>query len=271
MPPRRVDKQLRYRATPAPDRDLPLGLRSCGRYRVPAGWEERLPARPFSQLFWTRAGSGALLVGGTQQTSTPGHAVLYRSRMPHAVQAGAAGWDYHFWTMDGPLAERILDGLGLVAGCYRAAAIDAALFDRLDRLLATPGPAAERHASALLYDCCCRLDPAATPAPDARVDQALELLHRRCGETDFGIAALAVACGLHRSQLSRRFTAQVGLSPSAYLQRLRLQQAARLLRGGSTPVQTVAARCGFADPDYFIRCFRRHVGCTPGNFRRQGP
>jgi AraC-like DNA-binding protein len=62
----------------------------------------------------------------------------------------------------------------------------------------------------------------------------------------------------------RKFAAAAGKSPTAYVLERRLQRAAEWLRQEpEVSVAEVALRCGFADPNYFSRAFRAHLGCTP--------
>ena len=52
-----------------------------------------------------------------------------------------------------------------------------------------------------------------------------------------------------------------------YVQRRRLLTAAAQLAQTSLPVTEIALNCGFASPGYFAACFRRLLGCTPGQYR----
>ena len=62
----------------------------------------------------------------------------------------------------------------------------------------------------------------------------------------------------------------MGLPPNAYLTRLRLQYATRLLRESSLPIKEIGARIGIADEAYFSRLFRKTNGICPSVFRADG-
>jgi len=81
---------------------------------------------------------------------------------------------------------------------------------------------------------------------------------------------LASAAGLGVSQFARRFKARVGCPPHRYLVRLRVEQAARLLRTGTMPIAQVAAACGFSHQEHLTRVLRSHLGTTPAALRRDG-
>lgn len=81
---------------------------------------------------------------------------------------------------------------------------------------------------------------------------------------------LASAAGLSVSQFARRFKARTGSPPHRYLVRLRVDQAARLLRAGTMPIAQVAAACGFSHREHLTRVLRSHLGTTPAALRREG-
>ncbi len=69
---------------------------------------------------------------------------------------------------------------------------------------------------------------------------------------------------IHPQHLSRLFSRFTGRTFSQYLLEFRLKKAAVLLEGKGRTVAEVAAACGFGSDAYFVRCFRRHYGHTPG-------
>ncbi|MBM6699189.1 helix-turn-helix transcriptional regulator [Bifidobacterium pullorum subsp. saeculare] len=47
----------------------------------------------------------------------------------------------------------------------------------------------------------------------------------------------------------------------------RMSHACDLLGSTALPVTQVAAECGYADPRYFMRVFKRRMGVTPTRYR----
>lgn len=76
--------------------------------------------------------------------------------------------------------------------------------------------------------------------------------------------------GLSKYHLIRRFSASTGLTPGAYLTRVRTEKAMELLRGTSLSIEAIAARIGYSSGSYFIKAFRGLTGLTPGEFRSGG-
>ncbi len=67
----------------------------------------------------------------------------------------------------------------------------------------------------------------------------------------------------------RVFTMMTGETPGAYLQRVRLERAASILRHDHRKTITeVGERCGFGSTSLFSRSFRAHFGVTATEYRR---
>jgi len=84
---------------------------------------------------------------------------------------------------------------------------------------------------------------------------------------DVGLDELARFSGADRFRLTRQFTRTFGLSPHAYLVRLRLRTARRLLASGASAAQ-VAAAVGFSDQSHLGRWFQRAYRLSPAGYQR---
>ena len=67
----------------------------------------------------------------------------------------------------------------------------------------------------------------------------------------------------------RRFVAATGLTPIAYVQRLRIEDAKRRLERTEDRVDEVSWRVGYEDPAFFRRLFKRTTGLAPGAYRKR--
>jgi len=67
----------------------------------------------------------------------------------------------------------------------------------------------------------------------------------------------------------RRFVAATGITPIAYVQRLRIEDAKRRLERTSASVDEISWRVGYEDGAFFRRLFKRTTGLTPGAYRRR--
>lgn len=84
------------------------------------------------------------------------------------------------------------------------------------------------------------------------------------------IDQLSEHVSLSKYHLIRRFSASTGLTPGAYLTRIRIEKAMELLRGTSLSIEAIAEQIGYSSGSYFIKAFRSLTGLTPGDFRSGG-
>jgi AraC-like DNA-binding protein len=130
---------------------------------------------------------------------------------------------------------------------------------------------------ALLYELLAELAGAVPPARREAGDgrQAagwLEALIRKLNRAQKipQAAELPTWCGKSPEHIARSFVARLGVSPSHYLNGLRLSRAARLLQESNLRVIDIAEEVGFANQPYFQRLFKRRYGVAPGAYRRSG-
>jgi transcriptional regulator GlxA family with amidase domain len=75
--------------------------------------------------------------------------------------------------------------------------------------------------------------------------------------------------GLTERTFKRRFTSATGLSPIAYVQRLRIEDAKRRLERTEASVDEISWQVGYEEPAFFRRLFKRVTGMPPGAYRRR--
>jgi AraC-like DNA-binding protein len=86
-------------------------------------------------------------------------------------------------------------------------------------------------------------------------------------DSEVPISEIATQCGLSPAYFATAFKRSTGVSPSAWLMRLRIDKARKLLQAGALPLQEVALACGFADQSHFTRNFSKIAGVSPGQWR----
>lgn len=67
----------------------------------------------------------------------------------------------------------------------------------------------------------------------------------------------------------RRFASATGLTPIAYVQRLRVEDAKRRLERTDAAVDEIGWQVGYEDPAFFRRLFKRVTGLSPGAYRKR--
>jgi len=82
-----------------------------------------------------------------------------------------------------------------------------------------------------------------------------------------GAAGFISAAGRSHEHVCRTCKAVTGLTPSEYINQVRIEFAAHLLRSDERSIDEVVEACGFDNNSYFYRLFRRQYGTTPRQFR----
>lgn len=110
--------------------------------------------------------------------------------------------------------------------------------------------------------------PAGRGVVRGHVVVAVNALHARLAES-WTLDSLADKVHLSRSQLVRAFDATVGMSPMAYLRKMRVERMARLLTTTDVSIAETARSVGWTDQFYASRCFHAHYGVSPTELRRR--
>jgi AraC-like DNA-binding protein len=103
---------------------------------------------------------------------------------------------------------------------------------------------------------------------DAQVRRAVTLLHGDPAHA-WTLPELAARAGLSRTTLAERFRTAMGDTPLAYLRTLRMQKAMRLLGETEKHLEAVATEVGYQDAFGFSKVFKRTLGISPREYRRQ--
>ena len=103
---------------------------------------------------------------------------------------------------------------------------------------------------------------------DAAILRVQHWLHAR-GRERVTLPAMARRAGLGERTFLRRFFRATALTPTAYVQELRIAHAREQLELGGLTISEIAWRVGYADPGAFRKIFTRIVGLSPGAYRER--
>lgn len=139
---------------------------------------------------------------------------------------------------------------------------------QLDRLLSGETLAAsERHLEIEPSGITERLSTMAFAVHDPDVVRALTYIREHACDP-CNVQQVLANIPTTRRSLERRFTKLLGQSLHQAIQRVRMDAARRLLLETDESMEKIADRCGFSEPQHFIRAFRQTQGTTPAAFRK---
>ena len=108
-------------------------------------------------------------------------------------------------------------------------------------------------------------EPSAQEEED-RFTQVLRYVDNSFANPELTLMRVADLFFYSRKYLSSLFVKHTGVRFSDYVNRVRIRHAAALLENGSCSVADAAAQCGFSDPLYFSKVFRKLTGQSPSRY-----
>jgi AraC family transcriptional regulator len=111
---------------------------------------------------------------------------------------------------------------------------------------------------------------AMTALPKWRLMRVLKYIDANIGEP-ITLANLANAAGLSRMYFAKQFRAATGIRPHDYVLRKRIERAQQMLAAKPAAVVDIALSVGFQTQAHFTTVFKKFVGDTPCQWRREQP
>lgn len=245
----------------------------------------RYPARfhdhDFFEVFLIESGRTEHWVNGVTQVLEPGHLVFMRPNDVHAFKAnrktGCQIINVMFRT----------ETAAHLAGRYETA-IGGRVFDAKTELpeMHTLGPA--RFARAMNVS----LQLQTAHRDLARIEEFLLVLINRVAHATSGVTKAApkwfseacsaaqsaevfrqgtkgfiAAAGRSQEHVCRTCKTVLGMTPTEFINRIRIEHAGHLLRSDEASIDDIIESCGFENSGYFYRLFRRQYDTTPRAFR----
>lgn len=106
------------------------------------------------------------------------------------------------------------------------------------------------------------------PHRDKEKTTILQYMATHYADPELDLERVVELTGVNRNKIYDVLKTELGFTFSAYLNKLRLTEASRLLaEQDSATIQEIAFSVGYANVSYFNRLFKEEYGCTPKAFR----
>lgn len=73
----------------------------------------------------------------------------------------------------------------------------------------------------------------------------------------------------NKTTLNQKFKAVMGTTVTEYIHSIRMQAACSFLRKTYLPIKEIVQRAGYKDDSHFLRTFKKHIGCSPSEYRNR--
>ena len=264
------------------DHTRPLVVGSCGTYRL-SGQPAVLPThRPRGrvdyQLLYVAAGTAHFFFNGRKEVVGAGSIVLYCPIEEQRYLYYGADHPEVFWVhFTGYDAKNILRYYHLTPKqhVYHTGTRSEFrwIFQRMILELQLCKPLYEEMLASLLNDLMlliCRqqeLDRQPGGIQD-EVIEAIAYLSEHYNQ-DISVSEYAKARHISTNHFIRSLKQYTGMTPKQYIVSLRMTNAQLLLESSSYTIQEIADIVGYGDALYFGRLFKREMGMTPSQYRKQ--
>ncbi len=256
-----------------------LILNSCGENRVESF--KRGSVRPQGRvdyhILYIARGVCHLVLSEGERAVGAGRFILFRpgERQEYYFEADSGSFSYyiHFTGRD---AEAVIRSLGLwetTVGIAPNTRELEWLFEQMLREYSLSQTAHEAVSGGLLL-AILGLLARGVERSHAQIDEKKQLCVQRAIErmyTDMdkklSVEALARECNFSVGYFSHLFRAVTGVSPHAYMCRLRIERAKSMLDGTDLSVLEIALSIGCEDQNYFSRFFKDQTGLSPTAYR----
>ncbi|MFE4111733.1 MULTISPECIES: AraC family transcriptional regulator [Kosakonia] len=240
------------------------------------------------EVLYVEEGFGVVMVDNRQYTMRPGRLFFFPPFTIHKVMVDEQAQalyrrtiihvDHHALLQNlraFPHNHHRLQRLSLRGGA--AVVMDvAAIHPHIDHLFSCYARLAENHSlngeqvACLLLNLLSMLPEDKQKLPDERSGIATPVMFwlEENYRHKFSLARLAQELGKSRSYVSRRFHVETGEPIHQYLNTLRLRKACDLLLHSALAIHHIAREVGFSDVTYFISAFKKGIGETPLQYRK---
>lgn len=102
---------------------------------------------------------------------------------------------------------------------------------------------------------------------DPLVVKVIQYFWSNMGE-EITLATLLKVFSVNKNILNDAFNKEVGMPCMSYLENLRMAHARTELQYSDRTISEISLRCGYSDTNYFSKVFKKHMGLSPKEFRK---
>ncbi|MFL0375055.1 helix-turn-helix domain-containing protein [Paenibacillus amylolyticus] len=121
----------------------------------------------------------------------------------------------------------------------------------------------------LAADICAQVELNTKTSESTLMDDVLAYVDQQFADYTLSLEHVALKFAISTSYLSRSFKEKTGSNFSQYIWQRRVDEVMRLLENTSAPLKEIIEQVGYMDAPNFIRKFKKEIGLTPGQYRKE--
>ncbi|QCT02040.1 transcriptional regulator [Paenibacillus algicola] len=241
-------------------------------------WHGLHRAEPNHVLFqYTLSGSGKLMLQSSVHTLQPGEAFMVRIPGEHEYffEPSVSHWEFiYVMIMDKELSrwvDQVTQDRGNVQAYHSESEIIRCLRQMLEQArnkqiqnIYYSAELAYQFFMTLLRD-----QPSSQEHDEMPVfiERALQYMNIHFKDIE-SLDQISSMAGISKYHFLRQFRKYIHCTPLEYLNRVRIEKSAELLRKSDMNIEEIAKEVGYSNGNYYSKVFRQWVGTTPGKFRK---
>ena len=99
-------------------------------------------------------------------------------------------------------------------------------------------------------------------------NEILQYIENNLSDPGLSIGKLADIFSFNKKYLSALFSKNMPLKFTEYLAKIRIEYAVKLIENQKLSVSELASKCGFTDPFYFSKIFKKITGTSPSKYQK---
>ncbi len=211
-------------------------------------------------------GTGTMIIDGQEYPYSEGSVFCIPPNVTHSKQSDGEGLEQSIYTLEKPVRDareipcyqdnEISSGLTLLRTAFQLRALGADYANEVVEAVV--------NSIFLMLSCV----NAFQRKSNDQVNSFLEVLNCNLTNVSFDLTEAIGQTGYSAAHFRKLFKCQMGMSPLAYFNRIRIERAENLLNqsGGRISVKELATSSGFSDPSYFSRMFKNKTGFSPSEY-----
>jgi len=256
--------------------DMPLAVNCAGYSDIGHAFvTHNVRGRLDYYLMYVRCGTLTLFDGDCAITAPAGSVVLLPCGKPYKYSSTGDERLGYFWVhfSGSEVKERLFEYRFELFPAVRHAREDNRIPQRFQNIFdayARGDELRDRELSALLDRLLITVSRAINTggAAASALSKSIKYLSEHYDDGSLKIPELAKMEHLSVSRYNYLFKRQMGVSPKAYILKLRMSGAADLLLSTDLAVKQISDMCGYGDAQFFAKVFKSHFGVTPTEYRR---
>lgn len=110
--------------------------------------------------------------------------------------------------------------------------------------------------------------PQIMPYDELFIKQLMAFMEKNIDNNTLTVDDFVIEFSMSRAVFFKKIKSLLGLSPVDFIRNIRIKRAVQLIDSGIDSLSDVAYQCGFNDPNYFAKCFKKQMGMTPSDYKK---